>query len=151
MAIDPNLASIYKQVTDAFTANADAIVGSGNFELRYQGLVYDKEPDRNKYWAYVSTATVDTEQSTLSTSAGAEGQRRFTVSGIVMVQVFGPRNDPTSYYKVGDLARVAQRAYRVYRPVDNVWYKSAKVEPKVDLENWKYWVTSARFTYDEFV
>ena len=30
MAMDPNLASIYKQVTDAFTTNADAIVGSGN-------------------------------------------------------------------------------------------------------------------------
>ena len=56
MAMDPNLASIYKQVTDAFTASADSIVGAGNFELRYQGLVYDKEPDRNKYWAYVSTA-----------------------------------------------------------------------------------------------
>lgn len=147
--MDPVLESMYEHFSTIWDASVGAIV-PGGIEVRYQGNIYNEDPDRNAYWCKLSTVYTRSEQSTLSNSVRELGKKRYKVTGIIFLQVFGPRHQPGAWHKCDALAKLGQKVFREYVATGNVWYNNATVESLPYEENWIRFNTSARFTYDDF-
>jgi hypothetical protein len=147
--MDPILESMYEHFTTNWDLGVDAII-PGGIEIRYQGNIYKEDPDRNAYWARLSTVYTRSEQATLSNSVINPGSKRYKTTGIVFLQVFGPRHQPGAWNTCDALAKLGQKVFRQYVSTGNVWYNNATVENLPYEENWLRFNTSARFTYDEF-
>ena len=149
--MDNNFLAMYEHFTNGFASEAATIIGAP-VEIRYQGNVYAKEPDRSKYWVRLSTVTLRSEQATLSTSASEIGKKRYKVRGMIFVQVFGPKQTIGANDKCGKLAYLARKILRKNptKAGSTVWFTNATAENLEPLDNWLRWDTSASFTFDEF-
>lgn len=132
----------------AWNANAAAIVGYVP-NVEWQGVQPRTTPDPSKYWARVSMQTVFEEQTTLSTCEGKPGQKRYTASGLVFVQLFCPKSLGQAFELGGELAEVAKKAFRGKSTPGKVWFRNARIN-EIDPEDLYYrYNVVTEFEYDE--
>lgn len=132
----------------AWNAGAPAIA-SYIPEIRWQGVQYRALPDGSKIWCRVTIETVFEEQTTLSTCEGKPGQKRYTASGLVFVQIFCPKSDTQAYTKGGKLAEVARNAFRGKSTPGKVWFRNARINELAPEELYERYNVVTEFEYDE--
>lgn len=133
---------------EAWQLKAAAIAGYLP-EIRWQGVQYRSLPDGSKIWGRVSIQTVFEEQTTLSTCEGKPGQKRYTASGLVFVQLFCPKSDTESYAKGGKLAKIARDAFRGKSTPGKVWFRNARINEIPPEELYERYNVVTEFEYDE--
>jgi hypothetical protein len=115
-------------------------------EVRWQYVEGAESPDGSKFWARVSSQSVFEEQTAL---AGNDGTRRYTASGVVVVQLYCPK----SLSQVGEIGRklstVARDAFRGKSTAGNVWFRNARINELAPEENVYRFNIVADFEYDE--
>ncbi|AEX56100.1 minor tail protein [Burkholderia phage vB_BceS_KL1] len=132
----------------AWNANAGALAGYVP-NIEWQGKQPRETPDSSKYWARVSIQTVLEEQTTLSTCEGKPGQKRYTASGLVFVQLFCPKSIVGSFEIGGKLAEVAKKAFRGKTTPGKVWFRNVRIN-ELDPEDLYYrYNVVTEFEYDE--
>lgn len=139
---------IYGAFLTAWNANSAAIAGYVP-TVYYQGVQPDSPPDSSKIWCRISHDIVLEQQTTLSNCEGAPNQKRYTTTGLVFVQVFGPKEDAEVWLKMQKLAKVARNAYRGKSTPGRVWFRNARIKPLADEELYKRFNVIAEFEYDE--
>lgn len=114
----------------AWDANATALVGYIP-EVRWQGREIATpnagKPDNSKFWARVSIQSVLEQQATLSNCVVEPGKKKYESSGLIFVQLFGPKSRATAYDDLQKLAIVARDAYRSKVTPGQVWFRNVRI------------------------
>lgn len=132
----------------AWNAGAGALAGYVP-EIEWQGRQPRNTPDGSKFWARVSMQTVFEEQTTLSTCEGKPGQKRYTASGLVFVQLFCPKSNTQAFEIGGKLAEVARNAFRGKSTPGKVWFRNARINELDPEELYYRFNVVTEFEYDE--
>lgn len=132
----------------AWNANAGAVVGYVP-EIRWQGVQYRDLPDGSKFWVRVSKQTVFEEQTTLSTCEGKPGQKRYTASGLVFVQVFCPKSNTQAFTLGQTLAKIARNAFRGKTTPGKIWFRNVRINELDPEELYERFNVVTEFEYDE--
>jgi len=116
--------------------------------LYYQGLMEPYKPS-NILWLRATIHTADTEQTTLSTNVGKPGQRRYTVSGLLVVQIFMPKGDDEIIESGEAIAQAIQAEFRNWQSECAIVYRNSRINelPQEDMFYRLNVVTE--FQYDE--
>lgn len=132
----------------AWNAGTSAIVGYVP-EIRWQNVQNRALPDGSKFWVRVSKDTVFERQATLSVCEGSPGQRKYTASGLVFVQLFMPKSNAQAYELGQQLAVVARNAFRGKTTPGNIWFRNVRIN-EINPEELYYRINViAEFEYDE--
>ena len=86
--------------------------------------------------------------SSAQRTLGGIDQRVFTNEGVVIVQVFTPRDDGTSRRKCLRLADVVKRAMQGQRTA-NVWFRNVVAQEIGDEDQWYHINVVSNFEWDE--
>lgn len=132
----------------AWQANAGAVVGYIP-EVRWQGVQYRSLPDGSQFWARLSKQTVFEEQATLSTCEGKPGQRKYTASGLVFVQLFCPKSNTQAFELGQKLAKVARNAFRGKTTPGKIWFRNTRINEINPEELYERFNVVTEFEYDE--
>lgn len=125
---------ICSQFYAKWKADAPAVVGYIP-EVRWPYKEVATIPSGSKYWVRFSSQNVFEEQTTLSSSCGLPGQKRFTASGLVFIQLFLPQSDAANGDKGRQLAMIARDAYRGKSTSGKVWFRNARINDGIAPEN----------------
>lgn len=131
----------------AWKLNATAVVGYLP-EVRWQGVPEATLPDQSKYWCRVSKETVIEEQTTFS---GDDGKKRYTGTGLLWVQIFGPVSDIEAQHKGELLAVIARNAFRGKTTSGKVWFRNVRIAELPNDESAVRFNVVAEYEYDEVV
>lgn len=101
-------------------------------------------PDLTKPWARVTIRHNDGGQSTF----GPAGQRRFTKTGEVFVQVFAPINKAGAT-QLENLATIAQDAFEGKTTTNGVLFRKVVAREGETYQGWNQVTVVASFTYDD--
>jgi len=115
-------------------------------EVRWQHVEGVAPPDGSKFWARVSSQTAFEEQTAL---AGNDGARRYTASGIVIVQLYCPKSLSRAGEIGRKLAEVARNSFRGKSTSSSVWFRNARINELAPEENVYRFNIVAEFNYDE--
>lgn len=115
---------IFKLVT---TANKNQTVVGYEPEIRYQGKELATEPASDKLWMRLSKNTIVSEQKTLSTCVSAPGKKMYIEAGLVVLQLFIPKNNG-DYAKAELWAEVLRNAFRGVKTANGVWFRNAVIK-----------------------
>lgn len=140
------LDEIFARFLTDWNANSAAIVGYIP-EVRWQDQEEDDKPAKDKYWCRCSINTVDTQQATLSACVIEPFKKRFETEGYAYVQIFAPKSDARAKQLIGQLAMIAQKAFRKTSP--SVWYLNATIKELPAEELWFRRNVVAEFGYGE--
>jgi len=140
--------SIRKQLNDAWVALTPAVVGSTQpVRLEWDGVDTKTKRDPQKPFAAVFVKHLDGGQATF---ADPLGQRKFSRSGLVTVQVFQPLLNSGGLSLVQKLAIIARDAFEGKSTADGVWFQNVKLKDiGDDAKGWYQINVLASFTYDE--
>lgn len=109
--------------------------------------VYDDKPGNKPtsetVWA---RATIQHGDSFQSSIAGAAGQRRYTDTGFVFVQVFAPVGDGSTACL--QAAQLVRNAYQDSRH-PNVWFRNVRLKEVTDKGAFVSINVEAAFSYDD--
>lgn len=133
---------------EAWTQGSPAIVGSVP-EIRWQGVQERDIPEPSKFWCRVSRQTVTEEQATLSTCEGRPGQKKYTASGLVFVQIFCPKSNQQAFELGQKLAKVARNAFRGKSTPGGIWFRNVRINELSPEELYERLNVVAEFEYDE--
>ena len=95
-------------------------------------------------WAYAQWQRATSRESSL---AGVDGQKRFTTTGLVSVQLFAPIGDGGALLR--SLGRVFQTAFRGKRTEGGVVFSRVRVKDVGASGPWWYNLALAEFQFDE--
>lgn len=118
-------------------------------EIRWQGVQYRDLPDGSKFWVRVSKQTVFEEQTTLSACEGAPGQKRYTASGLVFVQIFCPKSNTQAFELGQELAKIARNAFRGKTTPGKIWFRNVRINELNPEELYERFNVVTEFEYDE--
>ena len=118
-------------------------------EIRWQGVQYRDLPDGSKFWVRVSKQTVFEEQTTLSVCEGAPGQKRYTASGLVFVQIFCPKSNTQAFELGQELAKIARNAFRGKTTPGKIWFRNVRINELNPEELYERFNVVTEFEYDE--
>ena len=140
---------IFALFNAAWEANTAAIVGYVP-EVRWQGVQERDLPESSKFWVRVSKQTVFEEQATLSTCEGKPGQKKYTASGLVFVQLFCPKSNAQAVELGQKLAKVARNAFRGKTTPGKIWFRNARINDGIPPEElYERFNVVTEFEYDE--
>lgn len=139
---------IFAVFNTAWQANAAAQAGYIP-EVRWQGVQYREIPDGSKFWCRISKDNVFEEQTSLSTCVGTPGQRRYTASGLAIVQLFCPKSNTESFAIGQKLAKVAQDAFRGRSTGNGMWFRNVRIKELDPEETCFRFNVVAEFEYDD--
>jgi hypothetical protein len=118
-------------------------------EIRWQNIELPSVPDASKFWCRFSTQSVFEEQTTLSNCAGEPGKKRFTLSGLVFIQLFCPKSNARANELGQKLAEVAKKTFRGKATENKIWFRNVRIND-LEPENLYYrFNVVAEFEYDE--
>lgn len=140
---------IYTHGTAAFNAALEAagVPPEAPRAMRYQGVA-EAEPAQGSYWGRISMQTVDEPQETLRNGE----TRRFATYGIVMFQIFVPRQSGQELVEIDRISEHLRNAYRDRQVDDNLEFTGAKIDDNVRTEtSWLNVLVTTRFGYDQFI
>lgn len=139
---------INKLFNTAWQANAGAVAQYVP-PVEWQGVQPKDTPNTSKHWARVSIQTVLEDQTTLSSCEGQPGQKRFTASGLVFVQIFSPKSLGDGFKVGGLLAEVARNAFRGKTTDSHVWFRNVRINELEPEDLYYRHNVVAEFEYDE--
>lgn len=139
---------VFALFKESWDVETEAIAGYVP-HVEYQGVQPRPTPDTEKHWARISIQTVGENQTSLSTSEGAAGQKRYTAYGLIFVQIFSPRSLNNGFDKGLQLADIAKNAFRGKTTPGKIWFRNVRVN-ELEPENSFYRLNVvAEFEYDE--
>lgn len=133
---------------NAWNAGSAAIVGYIP-EIRWQGVQYRDLPDGSKFWVRLSKQTVIEGQAALSTDAGAPGQRKYTVAGLVFVQLFCPKSNTQAFELGQKLAKLSRNAFRGKSTPGKIWFRNVRINEIDPEELYERFNVVTEFEHDE--
>lgn len=134
--------------TAAWDANTVAIVGSVP-AVYYQGVEQPGRPSRNIYWARASIQSIIEQQTSHKIGIAPDQNRRYTATGLFILQLFCPMSDFSSIVKGRQLAEVARNAFRGKTTAGNVWFRNARInELPPDNDNYRFNII-VEYEYDD--
>lgn len=139
---------IFKFVNEAWVANAAAAVGYIP-AIEWQGKTALKI-DASKFWARVSAQRVTEEQTNVSVADAALGTRRYTIAGLVFIQIFGPKSAGNAYEGGNSLAEIARSSLRGKATPSKVWFRNVRINELEPEDLYQRFNVVAEFEYDEF-
>ena len=139
---------IFTLFNTAWQAETGAVAGYVP-EIRWQGVEYRDTPDGSKFWARVTKDTVLEEQTTLSTCEGKPGQKRYTASGLVFVQIFCPKSNTQAFAIGQKLAKIARNAFRGKTTPGKIWFRNVRINELDPEELYYRFNVVTEFEYDE--
>lgn len=136
---------IFSAFKTLWDAEAALVVGYVP-EVRWQGVELPEKPDASKYWARASRLSVTEEQANLS---GNDLKRRYTASGIAIVDIFCPKSDVEAMYNGRQLSAIARDSFRVSNATRVVWFRNARINEVAPDNDFLVFRVIAEFEYDE--
>lgn len=132
----------------AWNAETAAIVGYVP-EIRWDGNEKKAPPPGGLYFVIHSVQNVKDGQSTLSNNVSRPGVKRFTSIGLVIMQLYMPKNvqDPKPNGRA--LAMIAKNAYRSGDNSSGIWFKNVRINDLPSFEDWYRLNVIAEYQYDE--
>lgn len=124
---------MFALLNSAWIAGAAAIVGYLP-EIKWQGVPERNIPDASQYWARVTKQTVLEGQGSLSDCAGELGQKRYTVTGLLFIQLFLPKCENDCSEIGRQLAVLVRDAYRGQSTPGGVWFRNATINDGIPPE-----------------
>lgn len=103
-------------------------------EMRFQGVEKQDTPDKTKYWARLTVASLADRQATLSTQAVASYTRRYRDNGRVVLQLFGPRFGNNANENLLKLAQIVQNRLRGSKTDHGIWFRNAQIDASLSPE-----------------
>lgn len=138
-AIDAMFSRFY---TD-WLSGTTAIVGTVP-EVFWQGVELPEKPIVDEFWCMVSTQTVMSEQATFRNNI-----KRYTTSGLLVVQLFCPRSDSQSMQKGRELAELVQTTFRSGETANGVWFRKVRINELPAEENSYRFNVVVEYEFDE--
>lgn len=132
----------------AWNAGSAAIVGYIP-EIRWQGVQYRDLPDGSKFWARLHKETVIEEQASLSTCEGLPGQKKYTASGLVFVQLFCPKSETRAFDLGQKLAKLTRNAFRGKSTPGKIWFRNVRINEIGPEQLYERFNVVTEFEYDE--
>ena len=138
--------ALYAIFNEAWTAGAAVIVGTVP-EIRWHGVELREKPPVNKYWCRVSSQNILEEQATLNEVAEAN-KHRYTIAGLLFIQLFCPMSDPQAMDRGRKLAMLARDAYRSVDR-DGVWFRNARINELAPEQDAYRFNVIVEYQYDD--
>jgi hypothetical protein len=141
---------VVKAFETAWQANAAAIVGFTP-EVRYKDIQTRAPEPTGAYWVRVSLQSVDEVRTGVSScpDENDQEQKRYTVSGLVFVQLFGPVNDDEAQLNLELLAVIARNAFRGKRRPGGLFFQNARINDLTPEDTKIRFNVVAEYQYDE--
>jgi len=95
---------------NASLLNINSLLGY-SAHIEWPGIDSGTTIDNSKFWARISLQQVTSGQSTLSENVSSNGQKRFTSTGLIFVQIFAPK-DNTSLPLLQKVDMLVQNCFR---------------------------------------
>lgn len=127
---------------------AGALLGAAIPDVLFPGDERQAPEPTDAYWARVTLLPNDTEQTGFSNGAYGPNNRRYTSYGLIVVQIFGPRQNPDVADKLALLAQCAQRAFRK-ETANGVVLRNASFRPMLPEPIWEGMIVQAEYEFDE--
>jgi hypothetical protein len=134
----------------AWDSGSTPIVGSVP-AVHWPGVEPKQPPGKSDFWARISTQHVDDTLASHRSGDLPEHKQRYTVSGLLFIQVFGPANDSEAMDKARRLAMVARDAFRGVETSGNVWFRDSRINELPSEEDWYRFNVIVEFEYDDFI
>lgn len=118
--------------------------------IYWQGKPEPDIPDSTIYWVRMTQKTIDDEQATMQSNI--DGSRRWTNSGILMIEIFCPLSK-VDFMQVGrQLAVIARDAYRGVKTATSILIRNPQIsEEGIDQrykKSYKFAIM-VEYEYDE--
>jgi hypothetical protein len=115
-------------------------------EIRWPGAAKASKPDTSKFWARVSTQTVDDGQSSL---ANVNGQKRYRATCLLYVQIFCPRNVANALPDGRLLAQLVRDRFLKSSPSGALEFQNQKIRELPAETDWYPINVVVTYIYDE--
>lgn len=115
-------------------------------KILWRNVELDSKPPSNEFWVRVSQQTVEDGQSALANSFG---NRRFTVYGLVFVQLFAPKSNPHANHLGQKLAEIARNIFRGKTEDECVWFRNSRIKELPEERDTFRFNVIAEYQYDE--
>jgi hypothetical protein len=125
----------YVSAIDAMFSIAQAAIArvSDNIvhiaETRWPGVAEKNPPNENVYWIRVSEQVVLSGQASLSSSVGKAGSKRYETTGLLFIQIFCPKSDPTAVPNGRLIQTALVNAFRAPSGDSNLWFRNQMPKP----------------------
>lgn len=139
------VSEMFERFYSVWQAGTTAIVGYVP-EVRWQGVENGQAPGYDKFWVRVSQQTVLEQQSTLRNPTCGQ---RFRTDGLLFIQLFCPKSDPSAMEFGRKLATLARNAFRGYTTASGVWFRNPRVSELESEERWVRLNVTVNYQYDE--
>lgn len=111
-----------------WTANAPGIVGTYTPELYMPRIPRRSPPDQAKHWAQLSINTVMSNQAAFVGYTREDRKaKKYEESGLVFIQLFGPRSAVDGAEIQDRLAQMARAGFRGKSTAGKVWFRNARI------------------------
>lgn len=125
---------------DAWNLQANALLGYTP-DVEWPGVVQTGEHDKARCWARVEVLHNNSAQ----TGLGGGTNRMFTRFGLIIVQVFAPRD----LLLAQQLAIIARNAFEGFHSPNGVWFRNGRVNEVGPSESWYQTNCIVEFQFDE--
>lgn len=152
MTVTPQNArkEIFERFDTTWAAKAGVIVGGDAPEVRYKGDERKELPGSSKYWARASTQMVDTRQAAHQMPEAPDASNViYATAGVVIIQIFAPMSERTSYGKGELLAELAQCIFMATETPSAVWFRNPRINELDDDGTWYRWNVIADYQFDQ--
>jgi hypothetical protein len=140
---------IFATFVAAWNLGAQSIVGGTYLPRVYFVGVGPYGPrDNSQVWCRISMQTVNEPQSALGSNVGTEGNRRYTVDGLVFVQIFCPKLIVNGQNICDRLAVLAKNSFR-RGSTGEVIFSNARIQELDPEEQYLRINVVSEYEYDE--
>lgn len=141
---------VFALIAAGWASGSPAIVNALQApELRYQGQEQAGLPGSTKYWARASTQLATTRQAAFAMQGVGASVPIYDTAGVVVVQVFAPMIEPTSYAKGELLAELAQCMFMATETPSGVWFRNPRINELTPDGTWYRWNVLADFQFNQ--
>ena len=140
---------IYDLFLKGFEKPAENLLGYVP-EIYWRNKERADKPASDKFWCRVTVYTELEEQANISVANAGAYAKRWTTSGIVMIQLFCPRAVKNSDKLGQQLSNIIKLCYRGKTTDGGIWFRNARINDGLEPEELFYrFNIVADFEYDE--
>lgn len=143
---------ICKRFDEYWTANAADIVGYLP-EIRMPRIVYKDPINPAVHWGRLSIQSVLASQAAFAaydpTEDDGPKRKKYEESGLVFVQLFGPRQDVEAAEQQDQFAQIARAAFRGISLPGKIWFRNARINDLDDEDEMLRLNVVVEYEYNE--
>jgi hypothetical protein len=118
-------------------------------EIHWQGVEKRGLPDANHTWLRFSQQTVDERQSTLSSDVFQFGEKRYSIEGVLIIQIFAPKSEMRAWENCGKYAQIVKNMFRGQGTQNCIWFRNARIQELPQEELYYRMNVTVEYYYDE--